>query len=309
MIDQVESEHEPVLVSELVSAIGASRGGEFLDCTYGAGGHSRAILAAHPAAKVFAIDRDLRVIERVRTKIKATGSDTRLSVQHGNFAELQALVGGRQFNGVIADLGLITMQLREARGFSFSDDVSLDMRMDESQERDANYFVNQVSERELCRVLQRGGVGADSKRLARVIVAKRPVSTAKELASIVAQAQRRDKVEGAHPATVVFQALRIAVNEELDSIEQFLSNVVDVLLPGGRLAVICFHSLEDKIVTSRMRDWATGCTCPASRPCECGLDKLGTLLTKKAITPGCEEVQRNPASRSARLRVFEFSPN
>jgi 16S rRNA (cytosine1402-N4)-methyltransferase len=297
------SVHVSVLLEEVVNNLGASNGGHFLDCTLGGGGHTRALLKASPETRVVAIDRDKRAIDRMRDEVGRF--DGRLELYHARFSELIQLLEGRKFSGVLADLGMSTDQLREGRGFSFSDNEPLDMRMDEGQELQASHLVNELEERELFRVLKEGGVGQDAKNITRTIMRHRPVHSAKELDGLVKASCRT--ISGGNPSAVVFQALRMAVNRELEEVRELLSALPRLVEKGGRTAIICFHSLEDKEVGRVFREWQSGDTSPAWWPGGASrAPSLGKLLTKKAIQPSEAEVERNPASRSARLRVFEF---
>jgi len=297
--------HVSVLLQECVEQLRAGQGGMFLDCTFGGGGHTRAILDANPDAWVVAIDRDRRALERGAQWAGVYGD--RLELIHAPFADVQSAVSFRGFDGVLADLGMSTDQLREGRGFSFADEGPLDMRMDESVGMSAQDFLNTASEREIFVALAQGGVGATAKQLARILASKRPFFSARELADVVKSSQLGKRSESrVHPATVVFQALRIWVNQELAQIESFLEVVPQLVKPGGRLAVITFHSIEDKVVANRMRTWESAGSYPASWRGPREERKIGRVWPKKPILPSDLEVAVNPASRSARLRVFEF---
>lgn len=297
--------HVSVLLQESVEQLRAGQGGMFLDCTFGGGGHTRAILDANPDAWVVALDRDQRALERGARWASAYGE--RLELVHAPFANVLDAVSFRGFDGVLADLGMSTDQLREGRGFSFSDEGALDMRMDESAGISAQDFLNTASERELFVAFAKGGVGVTAKPLARLLVAKRPFSSARELADVIKLSQLGKRSESrVHPATVVFQALRMWVNQEEEQIERFLDAIPHLVKPDGRLAVITFHSIEDKLVAKRMRAWESAGSYPASWRGPREERKIGRVWPKKPIVPSDEEVERNPASRSARLRVFEF---
>jgi 16S rRNA (cytosine1402-N4)-methyltransferase len=297
--------HVSVLLKECVEQLRVGQGGMFLDCTFGGGGHTRAILDANPDAWVIALDRDQRALERGAQWAGRYGD--RLELIHAPFSDVLSSVSFRGFDGVLADLGMSTDQLREGRGFSFADEGPLDMRMDESVGPSAQDFLNTASEREIFVALAQGGVGVMAKQLARILAAKRPFSSARELADVVKASQLGKRSESrVHPATVVFQALRIWVNQEIDQIESFLEAVPQLVKPGGRLAVITFHSIEDKLVAHRMRTWESAGSYPASWRGPREERKIGRVWPKKPILPSDHEVEMNPASRSARLRVFEF---
>lgn len=294
--------HIPVLEREVIAALGAERGGCYLDCTLGGGGHSSALLRAHPETTVTATDRDLRAVERARERFR---DESRITIHHGRFSEVADLVAGERFDGIFADLGMSTDQLYESRGFSFRDAGELDMRMDPTDAITAATLVNEASPGELIRILKVGGVGREASRIVGEIVRTRPVVSAQQLSDLVCRVVPRT-AGGSHPATVVFQALRIAVNREFEEIDALLAAVPQLIRPGGRLAIICFHSLEDQRVTRHLRRWAAGDTTPAAQRGPQSEQPLGRLVTKHAIEPTPEEVAANPASRSARLRVFEF---
>lgn len=299
------SVHVPVLLREVVEQLGAGQGGMFLDCTFGGGGHTRAILEAHPDSWVVALDRDPRALERGSKWASKYGE--RLELVHSPFSRLLSAVSFRGFDGVLADLGMSTDQLKEGRGFSFADEESLDMRMDEGEGISAREFLNSASERELFVALAAGGVGAMARPLAKTLVSKRPFSSARELADVIKSSQLGKRADSrVHPATVVFQAIRMRINQEPEEIEQLLDSVPSVVKSGGRLVVITFHSLEDRLVTHRMRRWESAGSYPASWRGPREGAKIGRIWPKKPIVPSDEEVQVNPASRSARLRCFEF---
>jgi 16S rRNA (cytosine1402-N4)-methyltransferase len=304
-VDGVVSVHVPVMMTEVLSSLKAQDGGRFLDCTFGGGGHSRAIRAAHHNSTVVGIDRDIRAVRRAHATLdEASG----IEVLHGTFADVLRLSQGERFEGVLADLGLSTDQLKEGRGFSFRDDGMLDMRMNEENGITAEQVVNQASPAELSRILRTGGAGKDSHRIAQEIVRRRPFRSGKELGDCIAGVVRQERGQS-HPATVVFQALRIEVNQEFAQLERLLESAPLIVKPGGRLVIIAFHSLEDMLVTRVMRKWASGDTAPANWR---GGDRdasvvRGRLLTKQPLVPTEDEILRNPASRSARVRVFEFA--
>jgi 16S rRNA (cytosine1402-N4)-methyltransferase len=297
--------HVPVMVEQVLEALEARKGGMFLDCTFGGGGHSRAILDASPDSWVIAVDRDARAVER--SKAWADRYGDRLEVHHARFSRVSDVVGLNKFDGILADLGMSTDQLREGRGFSFADE-SLDMRMDEGAGISAREFVNTAAEREIFLALAEGGVGKNAKLLARTIVRERPFEGASDLAAAIKASQLGKRSESkVHPATVVFQALRMKVNDERREVESLLDAAASLAKPGGRLAVITFHSIEDQIVTGRMRDWASAGSYPASWRGPRDTRAIGSVVTKKPLVPDDREIAENPASRSARLRVFEFA--
>jgi 16S rRNA (cytosine1402-N4)-methyltransferase len=289
-----EPGHVPVLVAEVLAALRPERGGVFVDCTLGLGGHTRRLLEAG-ASRVIGIDRDLSALEIARTRLG--GLAERVETVHADYRALGDVLSSRgveRVAGVLADLGVSSMQLdAEGRGFSFRRDEPLDMRMDRSGGRTAADLVNTLDEHELADLIFRFGEERYSRRIARALVAARPVSTTGELATLVRRAVPTRGWQRIDPATRSFQALRIAVNGELDGLDRFVQDAADRLEPGGRLAVITFHSLEDRIVKHAMRALA--------------FDAPGafTVLTKKPIVPADTEVERNARARSAKLRVGE----
>lgn len=278
-------DHVPVLVRELVEGLAIRPGGHYLDATVGAGGHSRSILAAADDVRVTAIDRDDCALATAAANL-APWID-RVEFWQGNFAEFQS---DRPFDGIIADLGVSSGQLDfPERGFSFRQTAPLDMRMDRRQSLTAAEIVNHWQERELADLIYEYGEERYSRRIARQIVRQRPLQTTTELAEAIARSvpppYRYAKI---HPATRTFQALRIAVNQELASLKTFLNKASGLLEPGGRIGVISFHSLEDRAVKHHFRE--------ASQL---------RVLTKKPIVPQAEERSKNPRSRSAKLRFVE----
>lgn len=301
-----ESIHVSVLRDEVVSMIDAKNGGTFLDCTFGGGGHSRAILEASPDSRVFAVDRDPRAIERARRLVDQF--EPRLRVQQGTFSRVLELFPQIVFDGIVADLGLSTDQLHEGRGFSFADDAPIDMRMNPEAGESAAELINRIEVGELFRVLRRGGVGQEARAVSSLIIKNRPFESARALAECLRDLPAlRAKKKKAHPATVIFQALRVAVNQEFDEIDALLTQAPKMIRSRGRLAVITFHSLEDRLVTQKMRSWENQGTAPANFRGARTERPLGKVVTRKPLCPSEEEVRRNPSARSAQLRVFEFA--
>lgn len=299
-------QHIPVMVAEVLTLLRAAEGGVFLDCTFGGGGHTQAILDANPNSWVVAFDRDARALERGARWAPRYGS--RLELRHAPFSQLSTLVGTQRFDGILADLGMSTDQLREGRGFSFADTAALDMRMDEGDGESAADFINTSTERDIYLALARGGVGAEARAIARSLVRARPFGSAQQLAEVVRQSHLgKRSASKVHPATVVFQALRMQVNRELDEIEKLLDAAPELVKPGGRLVVLTFHSIEDRVVTNRMRGWGSSGSYPSSWRGPRTERSRGQVVVRKAVVPSAEEVVVNPAARSARLRAFEFS--
>lgn len=297
--------HVPVMLNEVIEALGAGEGGMFLDCTFGGGGHTRGLLDANPNNMVVALDRDSRAIERGRRWAGTYGD--RLELIHTPFSGASAVVSQHVFDGILADLGMSTDQLVEGRGFSFADQGALDMRMDESEGVTAAEFVNSAAERDIFLALAEGGVGKNARAIARTLVFHRPFESAKALADAIKGSQLGKRSESkVHPATVVFQALRMKVNSELKEIEDLMESAPQVAKPGGKLAVITFHSIEDQAVANRMRKWESAGSYPANWRGIRAEKRIGRVVNRKAIVPTDDEIDRNPASRSARLRVFQF---
>ncbi len=311
-----ETAHIPVLPDEVIDGLQAERGGRFIDCTVGGGGHAGAILeASAPDGVLLGLDLDPAALEMASDRLARFGD--RAQFVHASFARLKEVVRAHGFagerswvDGILFDLGLSSLQLADAeRGFSFMADGPLDMRFDPtSGDPTAADLVNKLSEEELADIFYHYGEERQSRRIAGAIVEARPLHTTGELAQVVEQAvgRRRGRL---HPATLTFQALRIAVNEELNAIRSALPQAVELLAPGGRLAVIAFHSLEDRIVKRFMRRESKDCICPPELPiCTCDHQATLNVITRKPIRPTEEEVAANPRSRSARLRVGARRP-
>ncbi len=313
--EPLDVEHEPVLVIEALRRLEPERGGLFVDATVGLGGHSEAILEASPAVRLLGIDRDPQALERAARRLAPYGE--RVELVAGNFAEVATLAAtsrlagsGVRVAGVLADLGVSSLQLdTPERGFSFRFDAPLDMRMGNGGPT-AEEIVNQYSEADLTRILREYGEERQARRVARALVEarrERPVRTTGELRELILRAKGLRSGEGrregrVNPATRVFQALRIEANRELANLERFLDEAVDLLEEDGRLVVISYHSLEDRIVKNTLRDLARGeIDQVTGRPR--AESRVLEVLTKKPIRPSEREVAENPRSRSARLRA------
>ncbi len=299
------SVHVPVLLQTVVSLLQVRPGGVYIDGTVGGGGHAAAILAASvPDGRLLGLDRDPAALDVARERLAPWGD--RAVLRRGSFADLLRLAEGFiPADGVLLDLGLSSLQLADpARGFSFSQDGPLDMRFDPSEGPTAADLVNTLSVRELTDLLYRYGEEKQARRIAEAIVAARPIHRTAELASLIEQTVgRRERI---HPATRTFQALRIAVNRELEALEVALPQALELLRPGGRLVVISFHSLEDRIVKQFLHREARDCICPPEIPvCVCGHRAQVRVLTPKPVRPDAAEVAANPRARSARLRAAE----
>ncbi len=306
-MDKINNLHMPVMVEEVLEALAVRPDGCYVDCTFGRGGHSLTILHhLGKSGRLLAMDKDPAALDA--TEAKALLEDSRFALVHGSFiglrqhAERLGIVGG--VDGVLMDLGVSSPQLDEAeRGFSFLRDGPLDMRMDNSQGNTAAEWLAVTGENEMVRVLKTYGEERFARRIARAIVEARPIETTRELATLIEKVVPvREKHK--HPATRCFQAIRIAINRELDELEEGLKKAVDVLAPGGRLAVISFHSLEDRIVKHFIRDQERGKPTPSRLPLL--REHRPTLMSiGKAKMPSEEEMRANVRSRSAVLRVAE----
>jgi len=288
--------HEPVMTAETIALLAPSRGGLFVDCTVGLGGHARALLEAG-ASRVLGLDRDPEALKIARARLEEFGD--RVELVHADYRQLGRVLDDRGVAGVagtLADLGVSSMQLdAEGRGFSFRRDEPLDMRMDQSQGPTAADLLDQTGEEELANLIFEYGEERYSRRIARSIVEARrraPITTTGQLAQIVRRAVPRRGYQRIDPATRTFQAIRIWVNRELDQLEVFIGEACTRLLAGARFAVITFHSLEDRIVKHAFRALAQG-------------RMALQILTKRPIVPGDTELDRNPRSRSAKLRAVE----
>jgi len=299
--------HESVLLSEVVEFLRPNRsGGTLVDATVGLGGHSAALLERYPAAHLVAIDRDPRALELARERLSKFGS--RVTFHQGRHEKLIDILKQSKIDtisGLLADLGVSSMQFDDAsRGFSFRFDAPLDMRMGPDSTSAAD-LVNRLDEPALAKILREYGEEPKARQIARAIVDARPIETTTQLAGVI-RSVKRAKPHDIDPATLTFQALRIAANDELTGLDQFLSDAVDVLESGARIAVISFHSLEDRIVKRAFRRLEGECTCPPGLPvCACGAKEIVKVLTGRPVTASEDEVKRNPRSRSAKLRVAE----
>jgi len=309
------TEHIPVLLNEVLDGLNLHPGAKLIDGTLGLGGHTEAILdATSPDGEVLGFDRDETAIEQTQARLAHFGD--RLTVAHASYAEMQRIAAelqrpapARRFfavDGILLDLGYSSMQIDDpTRGFSFREGGPLDMRFDASQPFSADDLVNHAPESELADLIYKYGEDRYSRRIARAIVGARPITDTAQLAQVVAKAQPPNK-EKIHPATRTFQALRIAVNDELGELERALPQTLELLKPGGRLAVISFHSLEDRIVKQFMKLESTDCICPPEQiVCTCGHTASLRLITRKPTEATAAEIAANPRARSAKLRIAE----
>ena len=305
--------HVPVLFNEVLEYACCREGAVFVDATLGSGGHSRGILERYSGIRrLIGLDCDQDAIDRATENLAPFKEKT--TILQGNFRHLRRLLlqaGTESIDGILFDFGISTPQLKDPeRGFGFGNDGALDMRMDKSMPQTARDLVEQMTARELETVISSYGEERFARRIAAAMkqaIAHNPRLSTRELADLIFRAiPAKFHPEKIHPATRTFQALRIAVNDELAVIAEGLDQALELLTPGGRLLAISFHSLEDRIVKNRFRDWAKDCTCPTDLPmCVCGGKKRLRILTRKPLSATEAEQRENPSSRSARLRVGE----
>jgi len=307
--------HRPVLLKETIHFLAPERGGLFIDGTLGLGGHSEAILEASDEAHVIGIDRDREALAYATNRLARFGS--RFTAAQANFQDIARVLseaGASNVSGVLVDLGVSSLQLDTAsRGFSFRHDAPLDMRMDASSEEEtATDLLERLPEEDLAHIIYEYGEERRSRRIARWIIEKReagqPIKTTGELAELVARAygpRRKSEHGGVHPATRTFQALRIAVNDELENLADFIETAIDLLIPDGRFCAISFHSLEDRIVKRTLRRLAGYCECPPrlAPMCVCHARYAIEILTRRPVATGDTEIAENPRARSAKLRA------
>jgi 16S rRNA (cytosine1402-N4)-methyltransferase len=302
------SEHLPVMAAEVVEFLVTRTNGGYVDCTVGAGGHARFILNNAPEGSLLGLDLDAEAIDRAREELSAFGE--RATLVKGNFSELASIVreqGFRGVDGVLFDLGFSSMQLDDpSRGFSYKDEGPIDMRLDATSGTAADGLLRRVNARDLAQIIYDYGEERRAHPIARSIIAARDegrLETTSDLAAavIATKPARKNKT-----LSRVFQAIRIAVNGELDNLRAGLAAAVDVLNPGGRLVVISYHSLEDRMVKHHFVRCERPCTCPRGIPeCVCGKKPTLRIVTKRVVTPGDAEVAANPRARSAKMRVAE----
>jgi 16S rRNA (cytosine1402-N4)-methyltransferase len=300
--------HTPVLYQHVLAALPLRADGHYIDGTVGAAGHAFGILkSTSPDGSLLGLDRDPHALALAAERLSEFG--TRASLHQASFAEIDEVArksNWQNVDGILFDIGLSSMQLEDSsRGFSFRLEGPLDMRFDPAQSLTAEELVNTTSEQALTNIISKYGEEPRARTIARTIIAARPLTSTLQLADVIKRTTKRPK-RGIHPATRTFQALRIAVNDELDALERGLAAAVSLLAPGGRIVVIAFHSLEDRIVKQFFRQESQDCICPPeSLECRCGHKAELRIITKKPIRPDDEEIQRNPRSRSAKMRVAE----
>ena len=311
----MEYTHRPVLLRECLEGLAIRPEGTYQDGTLGRAGHAREIAARLTTGRLFCIDRDQAALDAAQERL--AGHLDKVTLIHGNFGDLAQLLDSRGLtglDGMLFDLGVSSPQLDDrSRGFSYRLDAPLDMRMDRSEALTAHTVVNQWPQEELRRILWQYGEERYAPQIAAAIVrsrAVRPIETTLELVEVIKGAMPAQALrEKQHPAKRSFQAIRIAVNDELGAVDRMLQAAVPRLAPGGRLCVISFHSLEDRLVKNALAEWARGCTCPPDFPvCVCGKKPAVKLVPRKPILPTEEEIAENPRARSAKLRVAEKLP-
>lgn len=313
-----EFEHVPVLLKESLELLEVENPGLFVDATLGLGGHSEAILAANADSRLIGIDQDRDALRAAGERLERFGGRVRLV--HSNYSAVAEIIDNSKWgrpDGILADLGVSSMQFDTAgRGFSLRHDAELDMRMDaDSDAPTTAELLATLDEAEIADIIYRYGEERASRKIARWIVNRRnegrPVTTTFDLADLVKRAVRQSPKERTHPATRTFQALRIAVNSEFENLERFLESSVDILAAGGRLTVITFHSLEDRIVKQAFQRLSGKCSCPPRMPmCRCGAVKKVEILTRRPVLPTEQEIRENSRSRGAKLRaVSKVAPS
>ena len=310
---KAENLHRSVLLEEALEMLNARKGGVFVDATLGMGGHTEAILLANAKNAVVGFDQDAEAVTLAKERLEQFSA--RVRIFHSNFSELPKVLAGlnlKGVDGILADLGVSSLQLDDAeRGFSFRFEAPLDMRMDATSDLPtAADLLASLPEVEIANIIYRFGEERFSRRIAKRIVERReagaPVRTTGELVELVERSVRRSPKDKIHPATRTFQALRIAVNREMEVLERFVVEAIQSLKTDGRLAVITFHSLEDRIVKQAFQRMSGRCQCPPKIPrCICGAKKVVEILTRKPIVPSPEETAANPRSRSAKLRAVK----
>ncbi len=301
----MEFSHETVLLKEAVDGLSVKEDGIYIDGTAGGGGHSFEIAKRLKNGRLFALDRDPDAVAAAKTRLAGLPAE----VIRSNYTEFDAVLknfGYEKMDGMLLDLGVSSYQLdNPERGFSYRSEAPLDMRMDKTG-TSAGELLNTLSEAELAKIFYEYGEERYGGRIARAVVRNRPLRTTTEFADVISECLPAAAKRDGHPARRCFQALRIAVNGELDAVSDVIGKAFDRLNVGGRIAIITFHSLEDRIVKKAFASFCTGCTCPPDFPvCVCGKTPAARLVNKKPIVPSLEETENNPRSRSAKLRILE----
>ncbi len=308
ILNNLEIQHTPVMVPEILKGLNVSPGGRYIDCTLGEGGHTKSILeASNPGGEVLGIDADHEAIEVSKTRLEKY--DDRFIFSNNNFNEIRKIAMKSNFipcHGILFDLGVSSLQLdKESRGFSFRRKAPLDMRFSVNQTLTAEEVINTFSESEIADILYNFGEERRSRKIANIIVQNRPIKDADELSNLIKTNLKRTNFK-INPSTKTFQALRIYINEELNSLTKALEQSLEVVGVGGRIAVISYHSLEDRIVKNFFRNESKYCIClPNVTECDCGHTPKIKIINKKPIIPSQNEIDSNKRSRSAKLRVVE----
>ncbi|MCX7831644.1 MAG: 16S rRNA (cytosine(1402)-N(4))-methyltransferase RsmH [Actinobacteria bacterium] len=315
MKNEYRYRHQPVMLAEVLQYLNLKKGSTIVDCTLGGAGHAAKIAEKIiPGGWLVGLDADNAAINAARNVLAPFGQHIQISLVQSGFDKLDDVLmelGTGLVDGFLYDLGISSYHAETPeRGFSYNQDGPLDMRFDTRQELTAEMVVNKYSEDELARIIKQYGEEKFARRIAKFIVERRkikPIKTTKELVEIIKDAiPASERRKGHHPAKKTFQALRIEVNKELERIEKSLDQAIRWLKPGGRIVVISYQSLEDRLVKSKFQDWSKSCICPPKSPvCVCGRKPIAKLITKKPLKPKKEEVELNPRSRSATLRAIE----
>ena len=308
ILKNIDIQHIPVMVPEILKYLEVSSGGRYIDCTLGEGGHTKSLLeASNPGGEVLGIDADHEAIEVSKNRLEEYGE--RFIYDNSNFKNIKKIAMKSKFvpcHGILFDLGVSSLQLdKESRGFSFRRKAPLDMRFSINQTLTAQDVLNTFSESEISDILYQYGEERQSRKIAKLIIENRPFSNADELSDLIKKNIRQTNYK-INPSTKTFQALRIYINEELNSLSQALEQSLEILGVGGRMAVISYHSLEDRIVKNFFKKESKYCICPPNIPeCDCGHFPKLKIITKKPVSPSQSEIEANKRSRSAKLRVVE----
>ena len=308
ILKNIDIQHIPVMVPEILKYLEVSSGGRYIDCTLGEGGHTKSLLeASNPGGEVLGIDADHEAIEVSKNRLEEYGE--RFIYDNSNFKNIKKIAMKSKFvpcHGILFDLGVSSLQLdKESRGFSFRRKAPLDMRFSINQTLTAQDVLNTFSESEISDILYQYGEERQSRKIAKLIIENRPLSNADELSDLIKKNIRQTNYK-INPSTKTFQALRIYINEELNSLSQALEQSLEILGVGGRMAVISYHSLEDRIVKNFFKKESKYCICPPNiTECDCGHFPKLKIITKKPVSPSQSEIEANKRSRSAKLRVVE----
>ncbi len=305
-MNQTKVPHIPVLFNEVIETFKDLKDGYIIDCTLGYGGHSLGILESNPNIKLICNDQDDEALAFCQKRLEKYKD--RIIFSKGNFKDVISKYKDKNITGILADIGVSSLQLdKNERGFGFNSQT-LDMRMDQNQKLSAKEIVNEYSQNQLEKIFKEYGEVKEYKKVASLIVQNRPFNSAKELADFLSKNMFKGKL---HPATLPFQAIRIEVNHELEVLEELFQQIEDANFKNTKVAIISFHSLEDRIVKNVFKRWTKKCICPPHiQRCECGNNnQKGKILTKKPIIPTTQEIKINARSRSSKMRIFQFAPS